>query len=334
MMGGSTMRAECDGRARRPPGRSCWPVAWLVGMSWLVLSTTTLGAADVSIDAARSYKYLQAICRLGPRPSGSRGMQSQQRLLAAHFARFGARVTRQSFDRPDPRNGRAVRMTNLIVTWHPARRTRILLCCHYDTRPFPDLDRVNPRGRFIGANDGGSGVALLMELAHHMKQLETRVGVDFVFFDAEEYLFQRGTETLGQFFHGSTHFATQYRDKPPSHKYVAGVLLDMVGDRDLQIYVEKKSLYYAPRVVDGIWNTARRLKVRAFKERPRPRHDIDDDHVPLNRIAKIPSVDLIDFDYPYWHTTRDNLRACSGKSLAAVGRVMAAWLADLPPGGP
>lgn len=285
-------------------------------------------------DPARAYRYLQSVCRLGPRPSGSRGMQSQQRLLASHFARFGARVTRQSFDRPDPRNGKAVRMTNLVVSWHPRRTTRVLLCCHYDTRPFPDLDPVNPRGRFIGANDGGSGVALLMELAHHMRRLDTRVGVDFVFFDAEEYLFQRGNRTLGQFFHGSTHFATVYRDRPPAHKYVAGVLLDMIGDRDLQIFVEKKSLYYAPKVVDGIWKTARRLKVEQFKDRPRPKHDIDDDHVPLNRIAKIPTCDLIDFDFPHWHTTRDNLRACSGTSLAAVGRVVLGWLETLPATGP
>ena len=285
-------------------------------------------------DPSRAYRYLQSICRLGIRPSGSRGMLAQQRLLSSHFARFGARVTRQSFDRPDPRNGKAVRMTNLIVSWHPKRTTRVLLCCHYDTRPFPDLDPVNPRGRFLGANDGGSGVALLMELAHHMRKLDTRVGVDFVFFDAEEYLFQRGNQTLGQFFHGSTHFATVYRDRPPAHKYVAGVLLDMVGDRDLQIFVEKKSLFYAPRVVDGIWQTARRLKVEQFKDRPRPKHDVEDDHVPLNRIAKIPTCDLIDFDFPHWHTTRDNVRACSGTSLAAVGRVVLGWLETLPATGP
>ena len=310
---------------------------WGVCLGLCLASLPSIAAQETRVagpDATRAYRYLQSVCRLGPRPSGSRGMQAQQRLLASHFARFGARVTRQSFDRPDPRNGKAVRMTNLVVSWHPKRTTRVLLCCHYDTRPFPDLDPVNPRGRFIGANDGGSGVALLMELAHHMRQLDARVGVDFVFFDAEEYLFQRGNRTQGQFFHGSTHFATVYRDRPPAHKYVAGVLLDMVGDRDLQIFVEKKSLYYAPKVVDGIWKTARRLKVKQFKERPRPKHDVEDDHVPLNRIAKIPTCDLIDFDFPHWHTTRDNVRACSGASLAAVGRVVLGWLETLEATGP
>ena len=304
---------------------------------WLTIPPMVVGAEPVKVsgpDAARAYRYLQAVCRLGPRPSGSRAMQAQQRLLANHFSRFGARVIRQSFDRPDPRNGKAVRMTNLVVSWHPKRKTRVVLCCHYDTRPFPDRDPVNPRGRFVGANDGGSGVALLMELAHHMRGLDVQVGVDFVFFDAEEYLFPRGTQTLGKFFLGSTHFAPQYRDKPPAHKYVAGVLFDMVGDRDLQIFVEKKSLAFAPKVVDGLWDTARSLKVAQFRDRPRPKHDVEDDHVPLNRIARIPTCDLIDFDYPYWHTTRDTVRACSGTSLRAVGRVVLGWLRTLPATGP
>ena len=135
-------------------------MGWCLGVLWAVAPVASAGeTAAGGPDAVRAYRYLQSICRLGPRPSGSRGMQAQQRLLASHFSRFGARVTRQSFDRPDPRTGKAVRMTNMVVSWHPKRLRRILLCCHYDTRPFPDLDRVNPRGRFIGANDGGSGVA-------------------------------------------------------------------------------------------------------------------------------------------------------------------------------
>ena len=108
----------------------------------------------------------------------------------------------------------------------------------------------------------------------------------------------------------------------------------MVGDRDLQIFVEKKSLAFAPKVVDGLWNTARSLKVAQFRDRPRPKHDVEDDHVPLNRIARIPTCDLIDFDYPYWHTTRDTVRACSGTSLRAVGRVVLGWLRTLPATGP
>ena len=108
---------------------------------WLAVSSVVVAEeiGATAPDAARAYRYLQSICRLGPRPSGSRGMLAQQKLLATHFSRFGARVSRQSFDRPDPRNGKAVRMTNLVVSWHPGRTTRVLLCCHYDTRPFPDL---------------------------------------------------------------------------------------------------------------------------------------------------------------------------------------------------
>ena len=225
-------------------------------------------------------------------------------------------------------------MNNLIVSWHPRRKTRVLLACHYDTRPFPDRDRVNPRGKFIGANDGASGVALFMELAHHIGRLPVKVGVDFVFFDAEEFLFPRGKDVAGEFFLGSKHFARQYRDQPPAYRYVAGVLVDMVGDRQLELYVEKKSLFYAPRVTNGLWATAKALGVKQFRQHPRPKHDVDDDHVPLNQIAKIPTCDIIDFDYPYWHTTRDTVRHCSGESLVAVGRVLLKWLETLPTKGP
>ncbi len=304
----------------------------------LVASTSVLPAiaADTAPvpDAARAYRYLQSVCRLGPRPSGSRGMKLQVRMLTSHFSRYRGRVRLQPFDIAHPLSGKSVRLANLIVNWHPDRNRRVLICCHYDTRPFPDRDPVNPRGRFLGANDGGSGVALLMELAHHMRTTRTSFGVDFVFFDAEEFLFPRGNSTAGKFFLGSTHFATRYRDKPPAHRYVAGVLLDMIGDRDLQLYVERKSLRYAPKVTDGLWATARALGVKQFYASPRPKHDVDDDHVPLNRIAKIPTCDLIDFDYPHWHTTRDNVRACSGKSLAVVGRVVLKWLETLPADGP
>ncbi len=302
--------------------------------STLLSSVTAADDPSGIPDAARAYRYLQSICRLGPRPSGSRGMQLQQRMLTNHFARYRGRVRLQSFDSPHPLSGKAVRFTNIVVSWHPGRTKRVLICCHYDTRPYPDRDPVNPRGKFLGANDGGSGVALLMELAHHIRASPTRLGIDFVFFDAEEFLFPQGNATAGKFFLGSTHFATQYRDRPPTHKYVAGVLLDMIGDRDLQLYVERKSLHYAPKVTDGLWATARALGVKQFRATPRPKHDIDDDHVPLNRIAGIPTCDLIDFDFPHWHTTRDNVRACSGKSLAAVGRVVLKWLETLPANGP
>lgn len=278
-------------------------------------------------DPARAMGYLQDICKIGPRFSGSPGMDAQQRLLAEHFAQFKCKLAYQSFDDVHPLNGSPVRMNNLIITWHPEAKERVLLACHYDTRPLPDRD-PNPvtarQGRFLGANDGASGVALLMELAHFMEGLSPRYGVDFILFDGEEHIYGN----RGEFFAGSIHFARDYQAKPPAHKYLACVLVDMVADRNLAIYQEKNSLSYAPKLVESVWAAAKTAGVQEFIARPR--HEVLDDHVKLNELASIPSIDIIDFDYAHWHTARDVPAQCSGESLSKVTRVLLAWLADLP----
>lgn len=304
--------------------------ASIVGLVVTMGSSATPARAVASpLDAKRAYGYLVDICRLGPRPSGSRGMEQQQKLLAEHFEEHGGRVQYQTFDAAHPLNGSPVRMSNMIVSWHPEAKERVLFACHYDTRPFPDQDRFNPRGVFLGANDGASGAALFMELAHHIRDMEPTYGVDFVLFDGEELIF--GQE--GEYFLGSRHFALEYLANPPAHRYVWGVLVDMVGDRSLNLYKEINSVKFAPELVDSIWDTARRLGVREFIDRRR--HEIQDDHLPLNQIARIPTIDIIDFDYgpsdnAYWHTMQDVPRNCSGESLAKVGHVLLTWLENVP----
>ncbi len=256
-------------------------------------------------------------------------MQRQQEMLRTHFIQQGGSVSMQTFDIRHPEDGSAVPMANLIASWHPERPKRFLLCAHYDTRPFPDSDRRNKRGVFVGANDGGSGTAALMELAHQMSDLPADVGVDMVLFDGEEFVWQQGRD---DYFLGSTFFAEKYRSQPPPIPYRAGILLDMIGDRELKIYFEQNSLKYARDVAKSIWRVADQLGVHAFVARSR--HRIDDDHIPLNQIAGIPTVDLIDFDYPrpgigapsYWHTELDIAENCSGESLAAVVWVVHQWL--------
>jgi hypothetical protein len=234
----------------------------------------------------------------------------------------------QAFQIRDRRTGAPVHVENLIVTWHPDRADRVLLGAHYDTRPFPDRDPVQPRGVFVGANDGASGVALLMELAAAMPSLPGPLGVDFVLFDAEEYVFG----PRDPYCVGSASFARQHaadrRAGRLTHDYRCGVVVDMVADRDLAIWQEHNSIDWPDTrpVVDGIWEVARRLGVRQFV--PRPRHRVEDDHVPLRMIAGIPTCDIIDFDYPAWHTTDDTPERCAGESLEAVGRVLLAWLRE------
>jgi hypothetical protein len=281
------------------------------------------------LQAERAFGYLTEICRLGPRFSGSSGMEAQQKLIAEHFSKFGAQVRFQPFDAAHPQTGRPVRMNNIIVSWHPKATERVLLACHYDTRPTPDREpAAAARGAaFLGANDGASGVALAMEMAHHMAELKPTYGVDFAFFDGEELVYGR----QGTYFLGSEHFAMQYRDRPPVHRYVYGVVVDMVADRSLDIFMERNSLKYAPELTKSIWETARRLNVTEFKQKAK--HEIQDDHLPLNDVAKIPTCDIIDFDYPAWHTTRDVPANCSGASLVKVGRVLLEWLTQVPQPG-
>jgi hypothetical protein len=289
----------------------------------------TLRAIPARYDADRAMGYLVQICDLGPRPSGSSGMKRQQDLLQSFFQARGGSVRFQTFEIRHPEDGSAVPMANLIASWHPERPKRFLICAHYDTRPYPDSDPRNRRGIFIGANDGASGTAALMELAHQLDDLPVDVGVDLVLFDAEEFVWQQGRD---DYFLGSTFFAEKYRSDPPAVPYQAGVLLDMVGDRELKIYYEQNSLRYARDVAKSIWRTADSLGVRAFIARTR--HRIEDDHIPLNQIGGIPTVDLIDFDYPrpgfgapsYWHTEQDVPANCSGESITAVVWVVHEWL--------
>lgn len=288
---------------------------------------------DTPLDEQRAMKYLEAICALGPRPSGSPAMVQQQKMLEDHFRKHGAVVERQSFDIRHPLDGSRVTMTNLIARWFPERKDRVLLCCHYDTRPFPDEDRRQPRGRFIGANDGGSGAALFSELAHHLPSLKTKVGVDLVLFDGEEFIYER--RNTDDYFLGSTHFAQAYVASPPLYRYRCGALVDMIGDKELHLYYERNSMKMARSVCIDIWKVAKRLKVEEFV--PRTRHEVRDDHLPLNEIAKIPTCDLIDFDYPrpglsasYWHTIEDTADKCSGESMCKVGWVLLEWLKQQP----
>ncbi len=282
-----------------------------------------LTLADIPFNGARAYEYLNELCALGPRASGSQGMSAQQQLLTEHFQKLGAKVRLQKFPFRHPSTGAAVAMANMIVEWQPERPERVLLCTHYDTRPFPDQDPVNRRGTFLGANDGASGTALLMELGHSTANLKGKLGVDFVLFDAEEFIFQEGRDP---YFKGAEYFANEYAKTQHPYRYRWAVLLDMVGDADLQIYPDRQSLSWEDSrpLVGQIWDTARRLGVREFVAGKR--YDVLDDHIKLHEIGGIPSCDIIDFNYPPWHTQGDTPERCSALSLAKVGWVLEEWL--------
>jgi len=284
-----------------------------------------------AFDGEAAYAYLKLICDFGPRPSLSEGMRKQREFLKQHFIALKAEVIEQPFPAREPNSGQVVHLTNLVVRWHPERKKRLLFCCHYDTRPFPDRDPVNPRGVFIGANDGGSGVAVLCELGKQIAEMDGPYGVDFVFFDGEEFVYFDKRDPM---FLGSTFFAQQYATQRFDWKYQFGILLDMVGDKELQIYYEGHSLGFAPRLTRSIWGVAQELGVKEFVAKER--HKINDDHVPLNTIARIETCDIIDFDFPnpesnnaYWHTEKDTVDNCSADSLGKVGKVVLEWLRQM-----
>jgi glutaminyl-peptide cyclotransferase len=277
---------------------------------------------DIPFNGKQAYEYLKQLCAIGPRPSGSKGMEAQQELLETHFKKLGGKVEYQKFQAVHPGTGAAVQMANMIVQWHPEAKNRILLCAHYDTLPLPMMDPENPRGTFVGANDNAGGVAILMQLAGEIAKNEYHFGIDFALFDGEEFVFSRQDE----FFLGAKHFAKQYRDQPPAYRYRWGVLLDMVSGKNLQLYQERGSMGWKDTqpLVKEIWSVADRLKVKEFI--PRRKHRVDDDHIPLHDIGKISCIDVIDFDYEPWHTEGDTPDECSPLSMAKVGWVVGEWL--------
>jgi hypothetical protein len=280
-------------------------------------------AKPIEFDGKRAMGYLEAICEIGPRMSGTAGMQKQQELIVKHFEKLGEEVQFQKFTAKQvSRPKEPVEMANLIVSYHPDRKRRVILCSHYDTRPIADQEKDERKWRekFVSANDGGSGVALLMELANHMKDLPTKVGVDFVFFDGEEYIFEPGRD---KYFFGSEHFAKTWKQTKGRPDYTAAVLFDMIAGGNAKFPVEGHSWFRCKSLCQELWGTARELKCRAFVEHVGDH--VQDDHLALQNVG-IPAVDIIDFSYPHWHKLSDVPANCSPEGMAQVAKVVSVWL--------
>ncbi len=294
--------------------------------SWKSQPTSDRGSkkevANVAFDSKRAMGYLEELCKIGPRISGTDGMKKQQEYLKKHFEDQGATVTMQEFKAKQKSRRDPVDMANMIITCHPDRTKRVLISAHYDTRPIADRedDERNWYKPFVSANDGTAGVALLMELAHHMKGLKTDIGVDFILFDGEEYIYKDGTD---EYFFGSKQFANSYLKDKPKHTYVAGALLDMIAGKNPRFPVETNSWLNASVLVNELWGLAAELKCDTFVYREGP--SVEDDHVALNR-ARIPTVDIIDFSYKHWHRLSDLPENCSPEGMEQVTKVLATWL--------
>jgi glutaminyl-peptide cyclotransferase len=267
----------------------------------------------------RAFSFLTAQTDFGPRNPNSPGHAACLTYLMSMMSGLADRVSRQDFTH-EGYDGEILELSNVVASFRPEATARILLCAHWDTRPRADQDPDTSKRHLLilGANDGASGVAVLLELASLFKQTPPPIGVDLVLFDGEDY----GKESDHQlYFLGARYYAAHKQDRTPPR---FGILLDMVGDTYLDLPVESFSRRYAPDVVDLVWKTAARLGYGQFS--PAEGTEVLDDHIPLNE-AGIRTIDIIDFNYPdltnrFWHTHQDIPANCSSESLEAVANVL------------
>ncbi len=275
------------------------------------------GCASTSVprfDATKAFANLTEQCQIGPRYPGSLGHDRCRKYLLDQLHGHTDLVKTQDFTYEDKEQKIELKLTNIVASFYPEKKQRILLCTHWDTRPVADHDpdsslRSQP---ILGANDGASGVSILLEIAGIVSENEPKWGVDLIFFDGEDW----GPESeLDKFCLGSKYFA----ENKGSYQPRFGILLDMVGDKNLQIYKEAHSYLYAPDVLNLVWERAKGLGLSAFKDSIG--YFVYDDHLPLLE-AGIPCIDLIDFDYPWYHTTSDTPDKCSLESLQTIGDLL------------
>lgn len=263
-------------------------------------------------DEARAFADLEAQVGFGPRFPGSPGHEACRPWLVERLRAAGGTVSEQAF--ADTVYGRPYLLTNVRARFGPRTGPWIVLGAHWDTRAKADQD-PDPAKRelpVLGANDGASGVAVLLEVARVLGETPPPVGVEIVFFDGEDL--GEGGDVEG-FCRGSRRYVRELSHPRPQ----LAIIADMVGDKDLALYYEQNSLNAARNIVERIWSGAGKVNAPAFI--PDARHNVYDDHAPFIE-AGIPGVDIIDFDYPAWHTAGDDLTQVAPGSLGQVGRTL------------
>lgn len=269
--------------------------------------------AATQFDGTTAYRYVQEQVAFGPRIPNTEAHRRTGDWILAHLRRTADSVEVQDF-RHVTETGDTLALRNFIGRFRPGVPERILLLAHWDTRPMSDqaANLADQQRPVPGANDGASGVAVLLGVADVLARTPPGVGVDLLFVDGEDYGDFSGPDALI----GSRYFAAGLA--PDRHPLFA-VLFDMVGDADLTIYQEGYSVQAAPEVVARVWQTARDLGYGDVF-RTEIGYSVRDDHVPLIE-ADIRAIDVIDFRYPYWHTPEDTPDKVSPRSLQIVGDV-------------
>jgi glutaminyl-peptide cyclotransferase len=259
-------------------------------------------------DGARAWDLLQMQVAIGPRPAGSPALAACRRLILDELKAAGIDAREQAFDALTPSG--TIRMVNVVATIPGRRAERIALATHYDTKAFRGV-------RFVGASDGASSTAAVLELGRALNGRRNDFTIELLFLDGEEAVVEW---TGNDHTYGSRHYVADAQRTGTLASLKALVLLDMIGDRNLDIRRESNS---TPWLVDLVWAAAARIGHRAtFVDELTT---VEDDHIPFVR-AGVPSVDIIDLNYPEWHTPDDTLERVSARSLQIVGDVvLAAW---------
>lgn len=284
-----------------------------------------------AFSADSAYAFVKAQCDFGPRAMNTEGHDRCGSWIVNKFRQYGCVVTSLRADLKGY-DGTVLKSQNIWARIHPERTERILLCAHWDSRPWADNDpdSANWHKPILAANDAASGVAVMLEIARLLQRDTTlRVGVDFVCFDAEDWGTPQWAESEGgdnSWALGAQYFAANL---PYGFHVRYGILLDMVGGEGARFYKEGMSMQFAPEIVKKVWRAARKAGYGNFF----PRQEggmVTDDHIPLNQTAHIPTIDIIPF-YPdcaqssfgpTWHTLNDNMEHISRNTLKAVGQTM------------
>lgn len=280
-----------------------------------------------AFDGERAFAHMRRVVGIGPRPAGSPGAAETRAYITKELAALGIEAVEQSFDAKTPLG--VVTMVNVRATIPGSGEGRIIFAGHYDTKIFKEFT-------FVGANDAGSSTAMLLELARVLKARTNAVPIELLFLDGEEAVVEWSLESDSTY--GSRHYVEAARADGTLEDIRALILVDMIGDRDLQIKRDSNS---TPWLTEIVWAAAKRLNKPAFTDAITT---IEDDHIPFLR-AGVPAVDIIDLEYPnasrpfdYWHTAEDTMDKVSARSLQVVGDVLLAALPEIekrpirPPG--
>ena len=271
-------------------------------------------------NADSAYALVDRQVSFGPRIPNTKAHREAGDFILNKLKSYGAKTTVQEFQAMTF-DGNNLSLRNIIGSFNPSIQKRVLLAAHWDTRPFSDKDKENPEKTFDGANDGASGVGVLLEIARHLAG--TEAGVDIIFFDGEDWGDSDNVPTWWCL--GSQYWAKHKHS--PGYQAYYGILLDMVGGANARFFQEGSSVSYAPRIVEKVWKRAGLMGYGSVfvqqKEDP-----IIDDHVFVNEIADIPMIDITPFEPgvgyfgSFHHTQKDNMDLINKETLGIVGRVL------------